>query len=169
VRKYDANNQLLWADTYAGSDALLSNLDEGWGVAIDDEGNIAVAGFTDTLDDAYDLWLRTYASDGQPGWTAIFANPDQLSEHGRAVGFGPDGSVVVSGTQWTVGEPNHRNVWLRKYSDAGQVMWTQTHDGGELDDDESWGLAIDADGSVMVVGYTTLAGDQQILARRYAP
>ena len=39
VRAYDGNNQLLWSDTFDGSDNVQANLDEGWGVAIDDDGH----------------------------------------------------------------------------------------------------------------------------------
>ncbi|HVI03358.1 MAG TPA: hypothetical protein VM869_31895, partial [Enhygromyxa sp.] len=84
--------------------------------------------------------------------------------------FAPDGTIVVTGTHWIVGDPsNHPDLWTRKYSAAGSPLWTQSFDAGDLDPDEGWGVDVNDLGELLTVGYMTLGGDQKIVARKYAP
>lgn len=102
---------------------------------------------------------------GQQIWDHMFNGPSSQSDRARDVAVGPDGAIYVAGEITIVGAG--RNAWIRKYTPGGSVVWTATYNGADNLDDAALGIAVDPNGSVIVVGYTTTASATLAWAHRY--
>ena len=104
VRKYDSTGALIWQDTYSGAANLY---DYARGVAVDSNGDIFVAGYTNKGTDNYDNsdydWLVIkYAAEGVAGlgqrlWTRTFESATGRSEACYDVVVDDQGNVLVGG------------------------------------------------------------------------
>ena len=61
------------------------------------------------------------------------------------------GDIVVTGQEEAA--PDNTDVWIRKYDDAGAEQWTTIHAGDAGLDDAGFGVAVDGQDNVVVVGF----------------
>lgn len=126
--------------------------------AIDLDGNVIVVGATDGnlsrptfgLSDAF---VRKYSIDGTLLWEDQFGT----SAHDRALAVGVDGygNIFVGGhVEGALGDTyyGYEDAFLRKYSAAGQVLWSRQF--GTTETDAVTDLAVFPNGDVVVVGTT---------------
>ena len=154
--------------------------DQGEAMAVDASGNVYVAGFTtgtlpgQTSAGAADVFLRKYDAAGTVIWTRQFGS--SAADEGRAVAVDGSGNVYIAGyTEGTLpGQTSAgaSDIFLRKYSGAGAVLWTRQL--GSDDDEYGQGVSVDRSGNVAVTGYTfgtfpgqTAAGGVDAVVRRY--
>jgi hypothetical protein len=99
IAKYNPDGDLVWV-VQGGSD----DTDEGFGVAVDDVGNVVATGYftgTATFGDTTltatfkEIFLAKYDADGDFLWAASAGGDD--IEEGAGVDFNPAGDVVVTG------------------------------------------------------------------------
>jgi uncharacterized delta-60 repeat protein len=158
----DCTTAGLWTDTYNGP---ANNVDEIHGVACDSAGNVIVAGETFDTDQGDDVWVRKYSPAGAVQWTQTYHGV--TADVAWAVAVAADDDVLVGGSTFTLA--NGRDAWVRRYSPAGAVDWTQTHDDAAHDDDVVRGIAVDPAGNVLVAGYvTTAAAQRDVWVRKYS-
>lgn len=126
----------------------------------------------------YDVHVAAFDREGTPLWTADYNSPFDGVQIGREVVADAAGDVYVvaldeaaRGFDGTDAGAMDTDVWLRKYSAAGEMLWTQRHDGLAGHVDEPFGAAITAAGDVLVVGLeTTTDGGRTIdLVASFAP
>jgi cysteine-rich repeat protein len=126
----------------------------------------------------YDAHVAVFDRDGVALWSADYNGPFDGTQIAREVVADAAGDVYVVGLDAashgfddTEAGAHDTDVWLRKYSAAGDVVWTQRHDGLAGHDDEAMGAAITPAGDVLVVGLeTTSDGWRTIdLAASFAP
>jgi hypothetical protein len=154
VRKYAPDGTEIWTRQFGTSE-----LDQGTHVAVDDLGNVLVAGSTNgglARNDPvlFDAFVRKYAQDGNELWTRQFGTPEQEFVAGVAVDAAEN--VVVTGTTrgpLAGSDPAERDVFVRKYDQDGNELWTTQF--GTSAYDSSGSVAIDASGDVIVAGSTT--------------
>lgn len=162
VRRYDGSNTPDWTDTVDGS----GDNDEANGVAIDASGNVAVAGYT-VGSNGLDAWVRKYDSSGNETWTRTHNGSANESDEANGVAFGPNGEILVTGFETVAGE--EKNIWTRNYDTDGNENWTRTHNGPTDRGDVGYGVAVDADGNVVVVASEYIAGSvDNMWVRKYA-
>ena len=151
--KYDSGGAHQWTAQFGTSDN-----DFGQGVAVDSNGNVYVAGFTQGSlantnagnDDAY---LRKYDSGGVHQWTAQFGT--SAEDRAQAVAVDSSGSVYVAGS--THGSlagmsAGDSDGYVRSYASDGTHQWTEQF--GTPDIDAGYAVAVDANGDVYVAGST---------------
>src|SRR5206468_3930175 len=63
------------------------------------------------------------------------------------------GNAYVTGYENRSDLGQNYNTWIRKYDTNGSVLWTQTYNSPNNDDDESFGIAVDGSGNAYVTGY----------------
>ena len=137
------------------------------GVAVDDAGNVAVCGRTAAGLDGQphagddDAFVRSFDRDGQHQRTAQFgtAGSDVCVD---VAGDGDGNWVAVGFTAGSLDGQTHAggpDAFVRKLSAQGAVVWT--HQFGTGAADRASGVAIDANGDVLVVGTTSGALDGQ--------
>ncbi|MBX3139948.1 MAG: SBBP repeat-containing protein [Trueperaceae bacterium] len=153
VQKRAADGDVLWTRQFGTS------ANEGaYGVAADAAGNVLVAGTTDgALAGANaggeDAFVRKYGPDGGVLWTRQFGTAD--ADAARAVTLDAAGNVLVAG--YTFGSLTDDagglvDAFVRKYDPNGDIVWTRQF--GGVDRYYANGVAADAAGNVIVVGYT---------------
>jgi uncharacterized delta-60 repeat protein len=148
VRKYEPDGDVLWTVT---EDDLGAYRSRAYGVAADAAGNVFVAGWIEmSAGDDEDTWLRKYAPDGSVIWTRTFdAGCASFGDHAYGVATDGDGNVVIAGDYTAPGGVGcATGVLVRKYDADGAVLWTLQDDASE-----ARGVATDADGNVVVVGF----------------
>jgi hypothetical protein len=137
VRKYDPDGGELWTTGHDGPESLD---DEARGVAIDDAGDIVVAGFEGASAFPWRLWVRKYNSGGAEQWTQTHDGPAAQGAFADAVDVTADGTIVVAGAERDGGVDH---VLVRKYGPDGTALWTTTVRG--VDSSSHLGRAIAVD------------------------
>jgi len=151
----------LWA---AGN----TDYDSGRGISSDNNGNVYVTGGfqisvtfgTTTLysSGGRDMFLVKYDSAGIVQW-AVSAGGSSASERGRAIAVDGTGNSYVAGYFYstatfgniTVTSNGGYDAYIAKYNTSGVVQWVKTS-GGSTDDDDAYGVSIDANGNCYVCG-----------------
>jgi hypothetical protein len=158
------------------ADALL-------GSAITADDGVAVIGyskgeFATTNYGINDMIVAKLTSDGVDEWHAQLGGPDW--DRGYSVAVADDGSVFVGGYTFGgiaenfggAGQGNHDAV-VAKLSPTGEILWVASVGTPDVE----WGqsLTLDADGGVVIVGYTqggwngSNAGARDYFVARIAP
>jgi len=100
------------------------------------------------------------------GWSD--AEPSQEDEL-YALAVGPAGELVLAG-RVDFGNGEGWDAWIAKFDPAGNHLWTRTHPGSAGSSDVASGVAVDQDGSVVLVGYRISASNgRNIWVRKYTP
>ena len=177
LRKYTPTGQEVWT-RQVGSD----NVDAAYGVAVDFQGNIYIAGQTwgtlpgQASSGHWDAFVGKYTPAGAEVWTHQFGTASFDRADGVAVDR--EGNVYVAGS--TAGDlPGHEtrgsvDAFLRKYSPAGDELWTGQF--GTSEWDQASALAVDQEGNAYVTGNTdgafpgyVNAGEGDVFLRKYSP
>ena len=101
VRKYNSSGTFLWPDTYGGTNKLY---DYARSVAVDENGDIIVAGYTNVGTDNstnanYDwLVIKYNASDGSRAWTYTYESAAGRSETAQCVKIVEGNTPLVGGS-----------------------------------------------------------------------
>ena len=93
---------------------------------------------------------------GSELWTRGYAGEDAGNARARGAAVDASGNVIVVGEEFVVGQ--NANMWARKYSPAGDVLWTWTWVGAANGDDVAHGVAVAPDGDLVIVGETYVGG-----------
>ncbi len=173
LAKYDANGNLLWANSMGGN-----GIDYFYDAATDQNGNVYVTGYS-TSDTAYlnpasnkdiliskgneDIILAKYDGSGNYLWAKNMGGSG--TDYGYDVAIDRSGNVYVggefrsstayfnpgsssNGTQTNMGG---YDVFLAKYDPDGNYLWSKAMGGNS--DDNGRGVAVDGSGNVYEAGY----------------
>jgi hypothetical protein len=173
VTKLSENGALVYSAYIGGSGD-----DEGWGIAVDETGNIHITGNTRSADFPHDHALQATNYGGADAFvTKIGANGDALIfstylggsgyDQGDGIAIDGAGNIGVSGHTTSKGVPfpninasqttfggGTNDGFIAKLSPDGQVFRYSTYLGGSGDEAEST-LALDSAGNAYITGYTT--------------
>lgn len=154
----------------AGTDAVAS------AAAVDSEGRIVVAGWTGDVEHRDFLVLR-YRSDGRldrsfsgDGMVTTRIAPDDGDDAAADVAIQPDGKIIVVGS---TGLFPRRDVAIVRYLPDGTLDTAFDDDGIRTDltstrtDDDAVGVAIDAEGHIVVAATNRRSSGNWALALRY--
>lgn len=153
VTKIGSSGTPLWKHQF-GTDVW----DFASGVAVDSAGDIIIAGVTDgDLDGPSagnaDAFVVKLGSDGSPVWTRQFGTTE--NDYVYDVAVDSDDNILVAGyTSGVLGDSSAglADVFVTKFDSAGNRVWT--HQFGSSDQDYAYGVAVDSNDSILVVGYT---------------
>ncbi|MBI2264794.1 MAG: SBBP repeat-containing protein [Armatimonadetes bacterium] len=160
VRKYTTAGGTVWTRTFnlAPSD----DVDQGRGIAVDSAGNACVVGHVSRVTPTIEwdnIWVRKYDSinGGNTLWTQTYNSPANSFDKGYGIAIDGLDNIYVTGSENRTDLGQGANVWLRKYSSAGNTLWTWTYNGPANGGDEGIGIAADEAGNVYVTGYENRA------------
>jgi uncharacterized delta-60 repeat protein len=148
--------------------------DEAYGVALQSDGKIVVAGISSSGASTYDFAVVRYNPDGSldsnfgSGGKVItdFAGD---SDQGRALVIQSDGKIVVAGITLS----GDSDFALVRYNSDGSIDTSFGFNGKistdfpGLDDDEAYAVAIQGDQRIVVVGRTFQSGNSDFAIARY--
>ena len=154
-----------------------NNRDRGIELAIQPEGKIVVMGYSHNGNDD-DIMILRYNPDGSldstfgTGGVVYYGGPGAGSDRGLGLVLQSDGKIVVvgrvyNGANYDVlvlrynpdGTPDHA------FGTGGVVIY----DGPENGSDIAFGVAIQSDGKLVVVGESYFGTDKELLVLRYNP
>jgi len=164
LARYNADGSL---DTAFGSNGKVttdfgSTSDHAWSVAVQTDGKIVVAGYSDQGDTDYDFALVRYHTDGSPDDT--FGTGGKVTtdfgfsyDRAVAVAVDPDGKIVVAG--YSDQEDTGHDFALARYNGDGSLDTTFGTDGLVTTDfgsatDDAWAVAVQADRKIVAAGFS---------------
>ena len=157
VRKYNASGALLWSRTI-GTDGK----DNATSVLVTPQGLIYVSGRTIgafewfTNPGGTDAFIAAYSPDGALVWLRQFGSNENDEATETDVDSAGDLYVIgySSGAFPGVADIGNEDIFVRKYSSAGEVLWTRQIAGE--DHDSPGGIVVDRrTGTVYVAGALT--------------
>jgi hypothetical protein len=137
----------LWTNRYNGP---ANGTDQAVAVAVDGSGSLLVTGSSAGIGTGPDYLTIKYSPAGLPLWTNRF-NGANGADFPNAVVADRSGNVFVAGYSYLTNGSNPDYVTVA-YSAAGIALWTNRYDGPGDDNDQAWGMGLDADGNVFVTG-----------------
>jgi len=164
VRRYCSCGGLKWSLTVNGD---ADGNDEANAVAADTSGGVVAAGYIDNGATKLDMVIMKFNVNGTTAWTQTVETADD--EAATGVALDASGNVWMAGWQ-NVGGDNYG--WrIHKYDSSGSTLWSASYDNPSADgttcplapppppypDDRPAGIAVDARGNVIVVGWEQVA------------
>ncbi len=166
VVKFDHDGKALWGRSGGG---ILT--DRGYGVAIDDAGNVIVTGHyygsstfeskTVVSSGNLDAFTAKYDSAGNLIWLKEGKGTSQVSTRGIAVDkddnyyivgyFGTSGKLTVEFDTLTLTSNGQRDIFLVKYDSAGAVKWG-VNAGSAVSGEEAKDVTVDDAGNIYMTG-----------------
>ena len=151
VLKYHPDGTVEWTDRIPPDSSFVEAIDIG----IDHSGSIYIAGHSLAYDNWYNyhgdsLLIAKYGSDGEREWLRCFGDP--LGVRPTALSIDRAGNVVVAAMKG--GYYQGISALIVKYSQSGDLLWTNTY----VEPDQSYlkvdGLGVDGEGNVCLAAST---------------
>jgi len=164
--KYDFYGKELDSQVYTDP----ANVDDAaLAVAVNPAGFVYIAGYrTPYLAGApgrntKNIWLGKFDENLNPVWEYELDGPASSTDFAASIALGSAGEVYLSGAVSQSGTffQENRDLWVARINDtgaAGVLAWSHTRDGGELDNDTAWGVAVDSSGNVWSTGSVDTPG-----------
>src|SRR6266480_2779927 len=150
-----------WVARYNGTG---NGNDEAQAVAVDNSGNVYVAGTMFGSGTLNDLATIKYGSGGQQQWVAIYNDFDNPDAQLNAMTIDKSGNVYVTG--WSGILYGYHDCTTIKYNSAGQEQWATEYHGGANHDAPS-AIAVDHAGNAYVTGTTEICPEYDYLTLKY--
>jgi cysteine-rich repeat protein len=93
---------------------------------------------------------------GSEVWTRGYAGEDAGNARARGVAVDGAGNVIIVGEEFVVGQ--NANIWARKYTPDGDVLWSYTWIGADNGDDVAHAVAIAPGDDLVITGETYVSG-----------
>jgi uncharacterized delta-60 repeat protein len=156
---YDQNGQVIWTAVY--DNLLFSQDDQGNDIAVDGNGNVIIAGQTETPNDDY--LILSYSASGTLNWSALYDGIGMSKDRALKVKIGSENSVYITGRSSNLIDDD---IVTRKYSNLGTLLWTRTFNNGW--DDRPTDFKVDASDNVYVCGFSNNGSNDDMLVLKYS-
>jgi hypothetical protein len=154
--KYRPNGDVAWAQVYNG---ISNQYDFARWVAVDNEENVYVTGYSRGLSFQNDIATVKYDSSGNQLWVARLNGSGNYNDQGNKVVTDNNGYVYVAGYVNPFGSGTlYDYVTIKYYATDGETAWVRTYNGTADSLDEARDIEIDASGNVYVTGSSRSAG-----------
>ncbi|MBK6918059.1 MAG: hypothetical protein IPH07_11720 [Deltaproteobacteria bacterium] len=148
LRKYDPEGVEAWTVVW---DSVEMGADSGFDVAVAPDGSVGVAGQTPVNAVNQDVWLGRFANeDGALVWQKNFGGPAILNDAGLGIAVDSTNAFIVCGLKGLT--DTNTDIWIRKWSNEGTTVWTQTFAGDGGNRDVALGVAVDGNDDIAVTG-----------------
>ncbi len=163
-----------WVRRYHGTG---NTSDYATALAIDNQGNVYVTGYSNGSGSDLDYATVKYNSAGVQQWVARYNGIGNYQDRADAIAVDTQGNVYVTGH--CASSTYNMDYVTIKYNSNGDTLWVRRYDGPGNDADDAYAIAVDTSGNVYVTGqsygsgtlwdYATIkynsAGAQQWVAR----
>jgi len=165
IARYTSGGALQWQRSFSGSSGVD---DAALAVAVNADDEIFAAGLVGVDGDQESLlWLARLGPDGEPKWeiTDEASNGSALASD---LAIDSTGALVVVGAEYS--ESQGRDILVRKYTAAGQLMWKVARHSYDAEWDTANGVALDDNDAIYVAGTMVVPGHlSDIWLAKYNP
>lgn len=145
--KLDTNGQGVWIAYYGGP---ANDLDFARDIAVDEEGNVYVTGWSKGIGTGFDYATIKYDCEGKMQWVARFNGCGNGDDYAFALALDSHGNPHVTG--WGKGVGTGTDYFTLKYDTDGNQLWFAGHNGPGNGNDHAFDIAVDNNGNVFVTG-----------------
>ena len=162
--KYNTNGAFQWAAKYNGYNLF----DDGRSIAVDNTGNVYVAGKSDSaaIFSGGFITLK-YSSSGALQWAV--RKFGSLNSYDAALSIAVDNSANVFITGSNRVNPNNTDYVTIKYNTNGVEQWLARYNGPGNANDDVNSLALDTSGNVYITGVSYGSGSSDCATIKYDP
>ena len=159
--KYNSAGDLQWNQRYSTPENCNPSwycdymTDAGMDIAIDQAGNVYVAGVRTMEPSQRDMLTIKYTPDGYQAWTRTYDGPYHGHDEAIAIVVDPAGDILVAGisADSTYYDPqSYAECVTLKYGQSGDVLWEQRFSLNDSLSATPVGIALHPDGSLYVTG-----------------
>lgn len=163
--KYTNGGSRQWISKY--NDPSGFDIDIATSVALDNSGNIYIAGYSNGAGTSEDIALVKYSSSGSELWVQRYNGAGNNYDISTGIAIDNNSNVLVSG--FTFSSSSQDDYLLLKYDASGAMLWTRTFNGSGNSYDITCGLALDQSGNCFVSGYSySSASGEDYLTVKYS-
>ncbi len=150
----DADGNEIWLETIAGLQGNCCPVD----MTMINNGNIIIAGYTESAYGDYDFWIAETTTDGELVRQGVFGG--EMDDMAFSIAPCPRG-YVVAGSTFSEGA-GRQDLWIICIDNSGEELWSVTHGGQGNEGAES--IIPAPGGGFIVSGFTSSwgAGDTDI-------
>jgi uncharacterized delta-60 repeat protein len=153
VAKFDRDGTLLWRRELAGT---ASGFDVATSVAVNHQGNVVAAGFTENTGTSVDFTVAKFDRDGTLLWQRDLNGTANGSDVAESLAVDTQGNVVASGR--TFHSDTFDDFTVAKFDRDGTLLWQQDLNGPATFGDVAFSVAVATQGSVVAGGQTNNSG-----------
>ena len=143
-----------WVATYNGPG---DTTDIAFDIALDDNCNIYITGYSLDLSTCEDYATVKYDSDGVEQWVTRYNGPGNDQDEAFAIAVDSVGDVYITGYSYGSGTSGEDYATI-KYNTYGVMQWIARYNGPGDGDDRAHAIVVDGAGNVYVTGAITGAG-----------
>ncbi len=148
--KYRPDGDTAWTRRY---DGIGTGYDFAHWVAVDNDENVYVTGYSQALNYRNDIATVKYDSSGNQLWVALFDGAGSQSDKGHKVIADNNGFIYVAGYVNPYDSATRYDYITIKYDAAtGDTIWARTYNGTADGTDMARDIEVDAAGNVYVTG-----------------
>jgi len=156
ILRLDPDGNIKWQKTYGGSDE-----DAAYAVAIAPNGDIIVAGYTESFGaGGEDVWVLRLDEKGNVKWQKTYGGNND--DRAYAIAIAENGDIIVAGytnSFWV----RNTDVWVLRLDENGTILWQKTY--GSWCTEGARGVTIASNGDVIVAGYIGESGSDVWILR----
>jgi uncharacterized delta-60 repeat protein len=145
--KYNTNGTQQWVARYDGP---AHSGDIAYAIALDNSGNVYVAGSDQAIIYNTDFCTIKYNSSGVQQWEARYASATKDNDEAYAIAVDAGSNVYVTG--YINGVSPSWDIATIKYNSGGVQQWVEKYDGPGHGNDNGTAVGVDAGGNVYVGG-----------------
>ncbi len=149
--KYDASGMQQWAVVYNGPGHTDSSADVPTAIAVDNQGNVYVTGWSMGYSSGYDWATIKYNSSGVQQWIQRYVAATYSYDIPKDLKVDGLGNVYVTGRR-TLNNTDLSDFVTIKYNTSGVQQWIRVYDNQHANGDIVSVLEIDNIGNVYVTG-----------------
>lgn len=160
--KLDAYLNIVWSKTYNSSGHLN---DVANGLAVDNQGNVYVTGYSETANSGTDYTTLKYNASGTEQWMRTYNGKDNLADTAKAIVLDENQLPVITGVSTIIG---NQDFYTIKYDAQGNEVWGIDYNSITNGNDNPFDIAIDADGAIIVAGQSDVGGSYRYTSVKYS-
>ena len=157
IVKYNSSGGVVWQRTLGAE-----NYDEGVDIAVDGDGNVYVAGYSNSYTNG--TLVAKYSSGGTLSWQNNFI---AMSAYGCGMSVDSSNNVYVAALiDLSSSEISDYSIAIIKYDTDGVPVWQRTISRTGTDETAT-GMSIDSSNNVYIIGYTSSVGGNDVFIAKY--